>query len=110
MGRDEDHELFLQTLDFLVSDQEKTLIESAKKRMPGAIVPILRQTGINDREGNAVWHTLVNSSQLDDVVKACRKNNIIAKPFKYDRQSWEAEARELVTLKEQFENKRLHIN
>ena len=78
--------------------------------MPGAIVPRLRQTGIEDRENNKVYHTIVHKPQIDDVIKACRKFGILAKPFVYDRAAWEADARELVTLREQFENKRKHIN
>lgn len=35
---------------------------------------------------------------------------IVSKPFVYDRASWETERRELAQLKEQFENKRKHIN
>lgn len=85
-------------------------MENQKKRMPGAVVPRLRQTGIEDRENNKVYHTLVHKPQLDDVIKACRKFGILAKGFVFDRPAWEAEARELVTLKESFENKRKHIN
>lgn len=78
--------------------------------MAGCVVPLLRETGIDDREHNKVYHTICHKPQMDDAIKALRKIGIVAKPFIYDRPTWEAERRELVTLKEQFENKRKHIN
>jgi len=100
MERDPDYRLFLETEHFLTKEALQTLTENAQKRMPICIVPRLRMTGIEDRENNKVYHTIVHRPQLDDVVKACRKIGVLAKPFVYDRPTWEAERRELVTLKE----------
>lgn len=83
---------------------------NAQKRMKGAILPFLRQIGIEDRENNKVYHTIAHIPQIDDVVKACRKVNIVAKPFDFDKPKWDEERRELITLKDAFENKRKHIN
>ena len=110
MTRDEDHELFLHIEHYLMKDNLEALATAQKKRMPLAIVPRLRMTGIEDRENNKVYHTIVHKPQLDDVIKACRKFGFLAKPFVYDRNAWETERRELVTLKEQYDNKRKHIN
>ena len=110
MARDEDYEIFLQTEAFLKKDGVAILHANQQKRMPLAVVPRLRPTGIDDREGNKVFHTICHKPQLDDVIKAMRKFGIISKPFVYDRPNWETERRELVTLREQYENKRKHIN
>ena len=78
--------------------------------MPGAIVPIVTQIGIEDRESNKVYHTIAHISQVEDVIKACRKMGVVAKTFDFDKPKWEEERRELITLKETFDNKRRHIN
>lgn len=110
MNRDDDFEIFLKVETFLKKENEAELKEKISKRMPRAVVPFLRETGIADREHNKVYHTICHKPQQDDVIKAMRKFGIIAKLFIYDKTVWETERRELVVLKEQFENKRKHIN
>ena len=110
MRRDEEFQLFLETEHFLCADGLASIEEKKSKRMPGAVVPSCRQIGIEDRDGNKVYHSIVYKPQLDDVIKACRKSGILAKTFVYDRATWEAEKAELVTLKESYENKRKHLN
>ena len=78
--------------------------------MPGAFVPNVTGTPLEDREGNRVYITIVNKTQGDDAVKALRKIGVAAKTFHYDRQTWEAEKHELEVLKEQFENKQKTLN
>lgn len=80
------------------------------QRMPMALAPILKDIGIEDREGNRVFHTVVHKPQIDDVIKATRKLGVVAKQFSYNREEWEREKVELTTLKESFENKRKHVN
>ena len=95
MESNKDYRLFLETEQFLTKDGLAAMAENVKKRMPLAVVPKLRRTGIEDRENNKVYHTIVHKPQLDDVIKALRKMGIVGKPFVYDKASWEAEAREL---------------
>ena len=78
--------------------------------MPCALAPIIKPIGIEDREGNKVYSTVVHLPQSEDVIKACRKAGFTAKVFTYDRATWEAERIELETLGEQYQNKRKHIN
>jgi len=54
--------------------------------------------------------TVVVKDQADDVVKALRKAGITGRLFQYDRQKWDDEKRELVTLKESLQNKRVQLN
>jgi len=75
-----------------------------------ALAPKLRPIGIEDREGNMVYHTIVYKPQTDDVIKACRKQGITAKTFAYDKAAWEEEKVELTKLNETFGNKRRQIN
>lgn len=86
------------------------MVENSKKRMPMALAPKLRAIGIDDREHNQVYHTIVYKPQVDDVIKACRKAGITAKIFSYDKVAWEEEKVELVKLTETFSNKRRQIN
>ena len=78
--------------------------------MPLAFAPVLKPLGIEDREQNQAYVTVVHKPQIEDVIKACRKAGVTAKPFTYDRDAWAAEKREIKMLKEQFENKRKAIN
>ena len=86
------------------------LAEAQSKRMPGGFAPRLRPTGLTDQEGNTVYCTIVHKPQIEDVVKACRKSNVVAKPFDYDKEAWEREKVELATLKESYDNKRKRLN
>ena len=78
--------------------------------MPCALAPILNPIGLDDRDGNVVYQTIVHKPQSDDVIKACRKAGVVAKTFAYDRDAWDAERVELQQLKDQQENKRKHLN
>jgi len=78
--------------------------------MPNGFAPILHNTGITDRENNTVYQTVVIKEQADDVVKALRKAGITGRLFQFDRETWDSEKRELVTLKESYENKRKTLN
>lgn len=86
------------------------LKENQKKRMANPMVPILNQIGISDRDNNHVYQSVVYKTQIDDVIKACRKAGVTARDFSYNRAEWEEEKKELTTLKEQCENKRKLLN
>ena len=75
-----------------------------------ALAPILKDIGIEDREENRVYHTVLHKPYIEDVIKATRKAGVVAKQFTYNREEWEREKVELTTLKESFENKRKHVN
>ena len=107
---DEVFKLFLQTEAHLCKEGFEAIEERAKSRMPGAFVPSLARTALEDREGNRVYLTIVNKSQGDDAVKALRKIGVPARVFAYDREGWEAEKHELEVLREQFENKQKTLN
>ena len=102
--------MYLQVEHLLCQQGYAEVDERAAKRMPGGVLPFIRPIGIEDRENNKVYHTIAAIDQVEDVVKACRKVGIIAKPFEFDKPKWEEERKELITLKEKYENKRKHIN
>jgi len=81
--------MFLQVEHMLNKEGLDKIRENAQKRMAGAILPALRQIGIEDRENNKVYHTIAHVPQLDDVVKACRKIGIVAKPFDFDKPKYD---------------------
>jgi len=101
---------YLETEHFLCQEGLKKIEDNAAKRMPCSLAPLLKPIGIEDRESNKVFTTIVYKPQAEDVIKACRKLGFTAKTFVYDRATWEAERIELETLNEQFQNKRKHIN
>ena len=100
----------MKARDFLSREGNEALALQKSKRMPGGFAPKLRPTQLTDNEGNTVYSTIVHKPQIEDVIKACRKISIVARPFVYDREAWEKEKVELATLKESFDNKRKRLN
>lgn len=78
--------------------------------MPMGLAPKLKAIGIEDRENNQVFQTIVYKPQLEDAIKACRKFGVQAKGFTYDRDAWDAEKRELINLQDNFENRRINLH
>lgn len=107
---DPDYMLFLKAEQYLKEEGMKNLKTAQKKRMPMAIAPFLKDTGIGDRENNKVYHIVVHKPQVDDVIKACRKGGFVARDFVYNRTQWEEEKKELTELTDRSENKRKHLN
>lgn len=107
---EDDYRLFLETEHYLCAEGNARIAELGRKRMPMALAPKLRPIGIEDREHNSVYHTIVYKPQTDDVIKACRKAGITAKTFSYNKEAWEAEKVELTKLKEAHANKSRQIN
>ena len=49
--------------------------------VPGAV----KELDVSDKDGNAVYRIVVYKAQSDDVVKACRKQQVPARVFVYDQ-------------------------
>lgn len=81
---DEDYMLWLQTEHWICKTGFDDLEARQRSRIPYGFVPILKNTGISDRENNTVYHTVVYSEQAEDVLKALRKWGLSARTFNYD--------------------------
>ena len=70
----------------MLSRQLKRELEQKKQeRFPYVLVPgAVKELGISDKDGNAVYRLVAYKAQADDVVKACRKQTITARTFTYD--------------------------
>ena len=71
---------------------------------------VLTDLNITDNEGNGVYRVVAMRQFSDDVVKAFRRNGVVAKPFDYDYQKWQDERNELQILREKFDNKVRQLN
>jgi len=55
------------------------------KRMPQVIVPnSMMNINMKDNDGNTVFRIVVYTPQLEDVIKACRRNGYNAREFVYN--------------------------
>ena len=71
--------------EFLSRQLKRELEQKQKERFPYVLVPgAVKELGISDKDGNAVYRLVAYKAQADDVVKACRKQTITARTFSYD--------------------------
>ena len=70
------------------------------------LVPgVAKALDVSDKEGNRVYRFVAYKSQADDVVKACRKQGVSARVFKYDAKQNEEDKKNYAILKETYQNK-----
>jgi len=43
---------------------------------------------MTDKDGNSVYRCVAYKSQVDDVIKACRRSGFNAREFVYNKQQW----------------------
>lgn len=72
--------------EFLTRSLKMELEQKQKERFPYVIVPgAVKELDVSDKDGNAVYRLVVYKAQADDVVKACRKQQVPARVFVYDQ-------------------------
>ena len=92
--------------EFLTRSLKMELEQKQKERFPYVIVPgAVKELDVSDKDGNAVYRIVVYKAQADDVVKACRKQQVPARVFVYDQVQWNEDKKNYAILKETYQNK-----
>lgn len=96
--------------DFIVAGMKKELLRKKQSRFVNVIAPdAFKPLGIEDKDGNAVYRIIVMKNSAEDVIKACRRKGVTARPFSYDKEKWQHDNEQRQLLKENLENKTTSI-
>ena len=89
--------------EFLSRQLKRELDKRQRERFPYVLVPgAVKELGVSDKDGNAVYRLVAYKAQADDVVKACRKQQVPARVFEYDQAQWNEDKKNYAILKETY--------